>query len=71
MTSTTSTLVNEIEALTAQDRCDRCGAAAKVRAITTLGEFLFCGHCGNKHLPALQATGFVVTLHDEREFAVN
>jgi hypothetical protein len=32
-------------ALTAADRCDRCGAAAKVRAVlSTGGELLFCGH---------------------------
>ena len=31
--------------LTAADRCDRCGAAAQVRAILrTGGELLFCGH---------------------------
>ena len=32
-------------ALTALDRCDRCGAAAKVRAVLPSGgELLFCGH---------------------------
>jgi hypothetical protein len=31
--------------LTALDRCDRCGAAAKVRAVLPSGgELLFCGH---------------------------
>lgn len=31
--------------LTAQDRCDRCGAAARVRALLPSGgELLFCGH---------------------------
>ncbi|GAB3007442.1 hypothetical protein LWP59_28900 [Amycolatopsis acidiphila] len=31
--------------LTAADRCDRCGAAAQVRAILASGgELLFCGH---------------------------
>lgn len=31
--------------LTAADRCDRCGAAAKVRALLPSGgELLFCGH---------------------------
>ena len=32
-------------ALTAADRCDRCGAAARVRAVlSTGGELLFCNH---------------------------
>lgn len=31
--------------LTAADRCDRCSAAAKVRALLPSGgELLFCGH---------------------------
>ena len=30
--------------LTAQDRCDKCGAAAKVVATFLNGELLFCGH---------------------------
>ena len=37
-------------ALTAADRCDRCGAAAAVRAVlTTGGELLFCGHHAREH----------------------
>lgn len=37
-------------ALTASDRCDRCGAAAKVRAVLpTGGELLFCGHHARQH----------------------
>ena len=36
--------------LTAADRCDRCGAAAKVRAILPEGgELLFCRHHFNDH----------------------
>jgi len=30
--------------LTLADRCDSCGAAAKVVATFTTGELLFCGH---------------------------
>ena len=37
----TKTLDSE---LTAQDRCDKCGAAAKVVATFLNGELLFCGH---------------------------
>ncbi|WP_020495094.1 DUF7455 domain-containing protein [Sciscionella marina] len=36
--------------LTAADRCDRCGAAAKVRVLLPSGgELLFCGHHANEH----------------------
>ena len=36
--------------LTAADRCDRCGAAAKVRAVLPKGgELLFCRHHFNEH----------------------
>jgi hypothetical protein len=37
------TMVNHRE-LTLQDRCDTCGAAAKVLASFLNGELLFCGH---------------------------
>jgi hypothetical protein len=41
--------------LTAADRCDRCGAAAKVRAILPSGgELLFCGHHAHEHEARLQ-----------------
>ena len=32
------------ELLTAKDRCDACGAEAKVKAKFINGELLFCGH---------------------------
>lgn len=36
--------------LTKADRCDRCGAAARVRATLPSGaELLFCQHHANKH----------------------
>jgi hypothetical protein len=36
--------------LTRADRCDRCGAAARVRATLASGaELLFCQHHANKH----------------------
>jgi hypothetical protein len=41
--------------VTRLDRCDRCGAAAMLRAVlATGGELLFCGHHARKHGPALQ-----------------
>ena len=37
-------------ALTASDRCDRCGAQAFVRVtLTTGGTLIFCGHHARKH----------------------
>jgi hypothetical protein len=37
-------------ALTVADRCDRCGAAAQVRAVLASGgELLFCGHHAREH----------------------
>jgi hypothetical protein len=36
--------------LTAADRCDRCGAAARFRAVLASGgELLFCGHHAREH----------------------
>lgn len=36
--------------LTASDRCDRCSAAAQVRAVLPSGgELLFCGHHAREH----------------------
>src|ERR671938_965842 len=41
--------------LTAADRCDRCGAAAKVRAVLPSGgELLFCGHHARAHSAKLR-----------------
>lgn len=42
-----------IKTLTAADRCDRCGAQAKVRAMLTSGELLFCGHHGAAYMKPL------------------
>ncbi|MBO9570471.1 MULTISPECIES: DUF7455 domain-containing protein [Actinomycetes] len=53
--------------LTRQDRCDRCGAQAYVRAtLATAGgaELLFCGHHFRAHESKLLSAGAVVL--DER-----
>ena len=51
--------------LTAADRCDRCGAAAKVRAVLPSGgELLFCGHHGREHHARL--TELSAVIHDNR-----
>jgi hypothetical protein len=38
----------------ALDRCDRCQAAAKVRAVLLNGELLFCGHHAKEFGPSLK-----------------
>ena len=39
--------------LTVMDRCDKCGAAAMVRATLVNGELYFCGHHGREVSNAL------------------
>ncbi len=51
MTTTTLTRPE----LTAADRCDRCGAAAQVRAVLPSGgELMFCGHHARAHSDRLR-----------------
>ncbi len=55
------------ETLTRQDRCDRCGAQAYVRAALPGGDglaLLFCGHHFRAHELALVAAGAEIL--DER-----
>ncbi len=40
--------------LTAADRCDRCGAQARVRVGLASGELLFCGHHAKAYEPVLR-----------------
>ncbi|MFB9430781.1 DUF7455 domain-containing protein [Streptoalloteichus tenebrarius] len=48
--------------LTAADRCDRCGAAARVRAVLPSGgELLFCGHHAREHEPKLRELAAEIT----------
>ncbi len=54
-----------LPALTATDRCDRCGAAASVRVVLASGgELLFCGHHGRAHQSRLAELAAVI--HDSR-----
>ncbi len=43
--------------LTRFDRCDRCSAAAQLRAILTAGELLFCGHHAREYRTRLLDIG--------------
>ncbi|QDB79446.1 hypothetical protein FHE66_03280 [Georgenia sp. 311] len=49
--------------MTAQDRCDRCGAQAYVRVELPVGELLFCAHHARKHAEALE--GVATAIQDE------
>lgn len=48
-----TTALASAPALTALDRCDRCGAQAVVRAVLAHGELLFCAHHARRHAEAL------------------
>ncbi len=53
-------------ALTAVDRCDRCGAQAYVRALLPNGlVLLFCAHHNRQHSSAL--TKIAVDIHDQTD----
>lgn len=50
--------------LTAEDRCDRCGAQAYLRVeLSTGGELLFCAHHAREHGDKLREIASAV--HDE------
>lgn len=53
-------------ALSAADRCDRCGAQAYVRVVLAGGgELLFCRHHYTEHEDKLR--GVAIAVDDERE----
>ncbi len=49
--------------LTANDRCDSCGAQAYIRVRLERGELLFCAHHGKKYQEKL--AGIAHSWHDE------
>lgn len=57
--------------LTANDRCDRCGAQAYVKIVGSTGELLFCSHHYNKIVNDPNAytkmMAFMLIVVDERE----
>jgi hypothetical protein len=55
----TTTVAHTVHApLTRLDRCDRCNAAAQVRALLPSGgELLFCGHHARAHAQRLREIG--------------
>ena len=61
-----TTAVAPSTALTAADRCDRCGAQAYLRVeLQTGGELLFCAHHAREHGDALKQVA--ATVHDETD----
>ena len=53
--------------LSAANRCDACGARARVRATTPSGgQLFFCGPQANEHLTSLVGAGAQIL--DERHF---
>ncbi|MEZ0069195.1 hypothetical protein ABIA32_005239 [Streptacidiphilus sp. MAP12-20] len=51
----TTNVLTPAAALTAADRCDRCGAQAYLRVVLASGgELLFCAHHGRKFEPELK-----------------
>jgi len=60
------TSTDDRPALSAADRCDRCGAQAYVRVVLAGGgELLFCRHHYTEHEDKLKAVAIAVD--DERE----
>lgn len=46
------------------DRCDRCGAQAKLRAVLRHGVLLFCGHHGHEYARKLEDVGAIIESED-------
>jgi len=53
-TSETTEAVAELQALTAADRCDICGAQAFIRVVLATGDLVFCGHHGTANKEKLK-----------------
>lgn len=51
----TATVTPPAPALTAADRCDRCGAQAFVRVVLSSGDLLFCAHHAKAYEDKLRA----------------
>lgn len=68
MSISTDDEVLDVDPLTAQDRCDRCGAQAYTRVIIpgpSESALLFCAHHTHEHQDALRDKGAMIA-RDER-----
>lgn len=55
--------------LNLKDRCDRCSAAAYVRAVKNSQELLFCSHHGRQNLEGLHADGWKIDDQTHKNYA--
>lgn len=57
--------IETMQGMTAEHRCDRCGAQAYVEVAleNEAGTLLFCAHHSEEHLPALEPTNAMVADH--------
>jgi hypothetical protein len=66
----TTLLTPEIIIGPVTERCDRCGAAAKIEVeLTAGGSLAFCGHHANKHADQFGGIAAKVTVEDGFDFA--
>jgi hypothetical protein len=49
---------------TGADRCDRCGAQAKVRVVLSGGDLVFCGHHARAYDATIQTVALEVVPSD-------
>jgi hypothetical protein len=62
-----SSTILEGAALTAADRCDRCGAQAYVRVTLASGfDLLFCAHHGKEHADKLKQVALKIQDESQR-----
>ena len=59
-------LEHNAPALTARDRCDRCGTGAQVRATMNTGDLLLCGHHFKRYQPLLEESA--LSIYSEMEW---
>jgi hypothetical protein len=56
VTATVTPPVPSAQTLTNADRCDRCGAQARVRVVLATGDLLFCAHHAKAYEDKLRAS---------------
>ena len=61
--ATVTPAVSAPNSLTTADRCDRCGAQARVRVVLVTGDLQFCAHHAKAYDDKLRAKA--VEYHDE------
>jgi hypothetical protein len=68
MTSLLSPEITTVASLS--ERCDRCGAAAKLTVnLTSGGELAFCGHHANRHHEDIVRVAERIVLEEDFEWA--